>query len=201
MQKKILYFDMDTMKKAFIIFSLLFCCLVFAQNKILIHKTKEEILQEVLQKPTVRQERKKIWDLEEEYGKDSALLIIRQTLLAMHNEVRAANGAEPLTLNEQLNTAAQRHAEYLCKNNLPSTHTGAGGSQCTHRIRAAGYKNWTWCGENCAHGQDRIERVISAWKYSPPHFRTMISKNYKEVGFGYCGSRWVAVFGAQKAGK
>ncbi|GHT36245.1 hypothetical protein FACS189434_14470 [Bacteroidia bacterium] len=158
-------------------------------------------MQEVLQKPTVHQDRRKIWDLEKEYGKDSALLIIRQTLLAMHNEVRAANGAEPLTLNEQLNTAAQRHAEYLCKNNLPLTHTGAGGSQHTHRIRAAGYKNWTWCAENCAHGQDTMERVISAWKYSPPHFSTMISKKYKEVGFGYCGSRWVANFGTQKAGK
>ena len=121
-----------------------------------------------------------------------------EQLLELHNKNRAAEGASALALNEKLTTAAQSYAEYLARTGKFShSADGSPGS----RIKAAGYK-YHAVGENIAKGQTSAESVVKGWMHSEGHRKNILSKRYKEVGFGFAKDDkgrmvWVTDFGGK----
>jgi uncharacterized protein YkwD len=114
-------------------------------------------------------------------------------LLNLHNDARSGK-AMALSMQIELDDAAQDHADWMAKNDKLS-HQGENRSQVWDRIQ----KKFTTCGENIAAGQPTPEAVVRSWINSPPHYRNMIDKDYKYVGFGIAKARdgtyyWCAVF-------
>lgn len=114
---------------------------------------------------------------------------IKQRLLALHNQQRAAKGLSALARVVELDRAAQLHNDYMVKNNNlthdePRRDIGV-------RAKDQGY-NWSWVGENIAQGQRTAEEVMNDWMNSSGHRANILSGNYKDVGFGVtqAGNVW-----------
>lgn len=104
-------------------------------------------------------------------------------VLALVNQERAANGLAAVTLNAQLNQAAQRHSfDMGCKFFL--SHTGSDGSDPGARIDATGYYWLTW-GENVAAGYSTAATVMNGWMNSPGHRANILNGSFTEMGIGY----------------
>jgi len=121
-------------------------------------------------------------------------------LLRLTNLERQKAGVPALKLSNQLNQAAQNHADDMTKNNYFS-HTGLNGSKPSDRAKAAGY-NYSYVGENIAAGNTSPADVIQGWMNSQGHRENILNSNYTEIGFGYSYSYssqyrhyWVQVFG------
>jgi len=98
-------------------------------------------------------------------------------LLELHNQTRARVGLPPLSLNQQMCSAAQRHANWMASTGA-FAHSGLP------------YR------ENIAYAQRSPEHAVQTWTYSPGHYQNMCSG--REAGFGYQTrggvGYWVAVF-------
>ncbi|MFE3488097.1 sigma-70 family RNA polymerase sigma factor [Streptomyces griseus] len=115
------------------------------------------------------------------------------------NAERAKEGCGPVTVNDQLNTAAQRHSADMEANDYFS-HTSQDGRDPGDRITAAGYR-WTTYGENIAKGQQTPADVMRSWMDSPGHRANILNCSFKEIGVGKQNSGggpvWTQVFGAR----
>ncbi len=126
----------------------------------------------------------------------------QQQVLALTNEERSKAGCPALTLNSQLNAAADGHSEdmaargYFDHNTPEGTGPGA-------RIDAAGYSGRGW-GENIAQGQSTASEVVAGWMNSTGHRENILNCNFNELGVGYAegsgrgnvpGIYWTQVFG------
>ncbi|WP_141698966.1 CAP domain-containing protein, partial [Candidatus Marithrix sp. Canyon 246] len=121
-------------------------------------------------------------------------------LLRLTNLERQKAGVAALSLSNQLNQAAQNHADDMARNNYFS-HTGLNGSKPWDRAKAAGY-NDSYVGENIAAGNTSPADVIQGWMNSQGHRENILNSNYTEIGFGYSHldssqyrHYWVQVFG------
>lgn len=94
-------------------------------------------------------------------------------------------GLKPLTASPLLQLAAQRHADE-CAQAKTCSHVGANGSTTQQRIRQTGYnsqamgENWAWA-----------RTAATAWEMwfdqefpDGPHRLNILSKYYRDVGFG-----------------
>lgn len=121
---------------------------------------------------------------------------IRQAVLDLVNAEREQAGAGSLTLNPQLNQAAQRHALDLARQGRLS-HTGSDGSTMQTRIEATEYQ-WSAIGENIAMGQTDPQAVMNSWMGSSGHRRNILNPRFSELGLGYVEAEgrkyWVQVF-------
>jgi uncharacterized protein YkwD len=104
------------------------------------------------------------------------------------NRFRAQNGLPPVRLNQTLNQAAQKHSDYQAANRRMS-HDGAGGSQVSDRVSAAGYR-WRSVNENVAWNQQTPQEVVQAWINSPGHRANLLSASVKEIGVGENNKYW-----------
>ncbi|WP_097868911.1 sigma-70 family RNA polymerase sigma factor [Streptomyces sp. rh34] len=115
------------------------------------------------------------------------------------NAERAKEGCGPVTVNDQLNTAAQRHSADMEARNYFS-HTSQDGRNPGDRITAAGYQ-WSTYGENIAKGQRTPAEVMQSWMDSPGHRANILNCSFKEIGVGKQdsggGPVWTQVFGAR----
>lgn len=102
----------------------------------------------------------------------------------------------PISWNDQLAEAAQRHANDMAKNKH-FDHTGTDGSSSAQRISDAGYK-WRSVGENIAWGYQDIEAVIAGWVKSKGHCENMMSADFTEMGAAQNGTYWVQTFGRSR---
>lgn len=121
---------------------------------------------------------------------------ILEELLQLHNNIRNSY----LSLNDQLNLAAQKHAEWMAKNTILS-HTGSNGSSFWNRIEKEGYKPKTG-GENIAYGYDSAVSVFNGWMNSKGHKNNIMNDSFEEVGFGVSSFNngpkyWCASFATQ----
>jgi hypothetical protein len=98
------------------------------------------------------------------------------------NAIRAKVGAPPLQLSSKLTQAAQKHSDDQAKMRNMS-HTGSDGSSPTQRINRAGIKGGQ-TGENVAWNQRDWSAATQVWVKSPGHYKNMIDKGFKYVGFG-----------------
>lgn len=128
------------------------------------------------------------------------------SLFRAHNHERGQKGIPALKVNQQLMTAANKHASWMAASGELS-HTGAHGSSFAHRIQAEGYKFWRG-GENIAAGYRDVNSVMAGWMRSPGHRANILNREVSEVGFGVVTSSapgtektwWCAVFAAPWTG-
>lgn len=105
-----------------------------------------------------------------------------QTLLQETNNRRLQQAEAPLSLNAQLNAAAQAKAEDMAKQNYWS-HTSPDGRTPWTFVTAAGYQ-YQVAGENLAFGFTDAASTISGWMNSEEHRANILNAAYKHVGFG-----------------
>jgi uncharacterized protein YkwD len=98
------------------------------------------------------------------------------------NAYRRRAGVPPVSLQWQLNRAAQSHAYDMARRNVLS-HIGSDGSSGGTRISRTGYRWWTW-GENVAAGQTSPSQVVWAWLSSPSHRAVMLDRRFQQMGLG-----------------
>ena len=94
-------------------------------------------------------------------------------LLALTNEVRAANGLSPLTINGQITGVAQRWATVLADRGVLS-HNASLPSQVT---------GWKDLGENVGVG-GTADAVHAGFLASPTHRANIVDPAFTQVGFG-----------------
>ena len=104
------------------------------------------------------------------------------TLLQDTNLQRSQNGLNALSLNSQLDQAAQAKANDMVARNYWS-HVTPSGAQPWQFITTAGY-NYADAGENLAYGFASSDATLSAWMNSPEHRANILNGNYQDVGFG-----------------
>ena len=128
----------------------------------------------------------------------------RSQLLQLVNDVRQKGclcgdtyypSTTPVVWNSQLELAAYNHSSDMYRNKYFS-HTGLDGSNPGARIDGAGY-HWMHYGENIATGYTTERLVVDAWIKSPGHCRTIMNKDYKEMGVARVGDYWTQEFGAR----
>ncbi|MCG3141027.1 MAG: hypothetical protein HDKAJFGB_02197 [Anaerolineae bacterium] len=107
--------------------------------------------------------------------------IAAQTLTRI-NQARADAGLPSLTLNAQLNAAAQDHANDLQNNGVSLGHRGSDGSTIKQRIARAGYGGGT-TGENWA-AYRTFDQIMDFWLNDPPHRRNILHQKFREIGIG-----------------
>jgi uncharacterized protein YkwD len=114
-------------------------------------------------------------------------------IVQLVNGYRAAYGLAPLSINAQLNAAADMHTlDMAAMSNVygPWTamkHTlyGTSRPQISDRLDAAGYDNWTYSfryGENIAFGYPTAAAVVEAWMNSPSHRDNILNPAFTETG-------------------
>ncbi|MFD3413970.1 sigma-70 family RNA polymerase sigma factor [Streptomyces cyaneofuscatus] len=120
-------------------------------------------------------------------------------VLQIVNTERAKEGCGPVTSNDLLATAAQRHSADMASRDYFS-HTSPDGTDPGDRITAAGYR-WSTYGENIAKGQRTPADVMQAWMDSPGHRANILNCSFKEMGIGKVdsggGPVWTQKFGAR----
>ncbi|OGL29356.1 hypothetical protein A3D14_01140 [Candidatus Saccharibacteria bacterium RIFCSPHIGHO2_02_FULL_47_12] len=108
------------------------------------------------------------------------------SLLSSTNSNRAGNGSAALSLNSQLNQAAQAKANDMVARNYWS-HNTPDGQEPWVFISNAGY-NYQKAGENLAYGFLTSDDTVAGWMNSPPHKANLLDSSFTEVGFGFANS-------------
>lgn len=104
-----------------------------------------------------------------------------QEMLLLVNQKRQEQGLLPLTLNDQLSSAALSKAKDMFAKNYWS-HSSPDGVTPWYFIKNQGY-NYTYAGENLARGFTTSKETFDAWMASTTHKENILSENYQDVGF------------------
>lgn len=114
-----------------------------------------------------------------------------QEFLLLVNNERALYGLAPVTLDPQLDLAAQLHTDDIAYNDINLTaplnvdpHIGSNGSTLGSRVQAAGYQYQTAV-ENISAGQYTANEVFQDWKNSPSHLDNILNPNVTQLGVGH----------------
>jgi len=109
--------------------------------------------------------------------------------------------APPLTWNDQLEIAAEGHAQDMFNQSYFS-HTSKDGRSMEDRIVTAGYvfKGYRSfaIGENIAEGQMSIAQVMQGWIKSEGHCKNLMNPSFKEIGVAEYNHYWVQDFGGRE---
>jgi len=123
---------------------------------------------------------------------------ILSDMLDRVNAERSARGLAPVSYDDQLVLAAQRHSDDQASRGQ-MTHTGGDGSTLAVRVDRVGY-SWSRLGENVAYGFPDAASVMAGWMASDGHRRNILSAN-TEFGLGLALGAdgrpyWTQVFGS-----
>jgi uncharacterized protein YkwD len=118
------------------------------------------------------------------------LSAVRGAVLCLINRERAEHAIAPLTLNVQLEEAAESHnAEMLSVDYF--AHVAPDGETPVDRIRQTGYiassSDGYVIGENLAWGTYQLstaKSIVEAWLASPEHLANILESRYTETGIG-----------------
>jgi uncharacterized protein YkwD len=126
-------------------------------------------------------------------------------MLDLINDMRMAQGLQPLTISRELTQAANLHANDIARSGKLS-HYGTDGANPLERVRRLGYEP-RLTAENIAGGHATVEEALKSWKQSEIHSRNLMLPNAVHVGIGVAGDPaapdkryWTLVIGAP-AGK
>jgi uncharacterized protein YkwD len=116
-------------------------------------------------------------------------------LLALTNQARAENGLAPITLDERLNTSAQRKADDQVKYGYTghvSPNDGRHGYEYVTDI----YPSCPRPGENLTKNiyVNDSGHAFDAWMKSPAHRSALLNPYNLAIGFGVSGNEVVAHF-------
>lgn len=114
-------------------------------------------------------------------------------MLELVNAERAAEGLDALQMEQQLNTAAEDHSDWMLDVDTFS-HTGIDNSSAGDRIQIAGFDlsgSWAW-GENIAYSTfnddgsylDEVEYLHEALMNSSGHRANILSDDFVYAGIG-----------------
>jgi uncharacterized protein YkwD len=111
-----------------------------------------------------------------------------QQIANLINQTRQQIGLEPLTINNQLASAAQAHSKDMaCKNFVG--HTGSDGSTWVLRLQSTGYANANSARENIYVGNPAFggtaQGAFNWWMNSRVHKDNILFKDVSEMGIGY----------------
>lgn len=113
-------------------------------------------------------------------------------MLRMHMYARQQAKLDPLTSDESLCEIAQRHADWMAKND-----------KVVHQnLKPILGKPWRMVGENIAAYYNNDGDCFKGWMGSKGHRSNILNSGFTHVGFGQ-GKRgkkiyWCAVFGSKK---
>jgi len=99
------------------------------------------------------------------------------------NELRAAAGAPPLTLNAELTAAAATHSRDMAVQNRP-WHFGSDGSSPILRAQRAGYAG-RLLGENISETYETELETLAAWMEVPDTRAVILDPAARDVGFAW----------------
>lgn len=107
-------------------------------------------------------------------------------LMSATNAERNANGAASLSLNAQLNAAAQAKANDMATRNYWSHNTPEGNPPWVF-VDAQGYA-YQKIGENLATGFSSESATVTGWMNSPSHKANMLDAAFTEAGFAFANN-------------
>ena len=109
-----------------------------------------------------------------------------QQLIDLINQARTDMGRNPLTVNQQLMTAAQGHSLDMACNDFLE-HSGSDGTWVGDRLVNAGYPNSYYL-EVIAIGLP--QDAMNQWKNSPDHWDAITNSRVTEIGVGYVYNKY-----------
>jgi uncharacterized protein YkwD len=104
-----------------------------------------------------------------------------QAILDATNKEREKENLLPVKPNEKLFRAAREHSANMARQQKMEHILDE--KTPVDRVRAAGYVH-SQLGENIASGQRRPEDAVAAWMKSEAHKKTLLTKEYTEIGIG-----------------
>lgn len=109
-------------------------------------------------------------------------------LLNNTNAKRVAAGVAPLSISDQLSSAAaNKGADMLAKQYW--AHVSPDGKDPWNWIVSAGY-NYVFAGENLARDFGDSTAVVDAWMNSPSHKENLLNVRFKDVGFAVINGKF-----------
>jgi uncharacterized protein YkwD len=108
-------------------------------------------------------------------------------VVALVNEARDLAGCEPLTVDERVVEAAQKHSTDMAERDYFS-HTTPDGVDFAQRMRTEGYPSPG--GENIAKGQRSAKQVMNSWMNSDGHRRNILNCGFTTIGVGLDTRGW-----------
>jgi uncharacterized protein YkwD len=117
--------------------------------------------------------------------------VIRASALELVNVTRQEHGLPPLALEQQLNTAAQAHADDMFTRHYYG-HASPEGRTAADRYVLAGGSRWRLIAENIANCSGCppparvavVRRLHASWLESPGHRRNILREGITHFGFG-----------------
>lgn len=106
--------------------------------------------------------------------------ITPESVIELTNQQRLEKGLPPLTLNSNLNQAAQLKAGDMFAFNYWAHNSPSGRSPWSF-FKEAEY-SYLYAGENLARDFMNSEAVVNAWMNSPTHRENVLNGNYQEIG-------------------
>ena len=103
-------------------------------------------------------------------------------ILTLINNARANNGLPALSLNTQLQAAADAHSKDMACNSLLS-HTGSNGSSVASRVAAQGYAASS--SSEVIYAGGTAQDAFNWWMNDPPHRAEILHTNRTELGIGF----------------
>lgn len=108
--------------------------------------------------------------------------------------------APPLVWNEALAKAADEHARDMYRNDYFS-HDSSDGRSLQDRLFKVGYDYKGYqryaIGENIAFNQRSIEEVLTGWFTSKEHCKSLMNRDFNEIGIAEYKYYWVQDFGGR----
>lgn len=116
------------------------------------------------------------------------------------NTLRTAAGAQPLTLNAQLNAAALTHSRDMAVQNR-AWHFGSDGSSPLDRVMRTGYIG-IMAGENISETYETELETLAAWMDDPNTRGVVLNPDATDLGFQWLQEAngkiwWTMVTGAR----
>lgn len=112
---------------------------------------------------------------------DNTNLSYVEQVVALVNEERAKEGLAPLSIDENVQAAAQVRA-VECEQSF--SHTRPNGSNFATALKEQNV-SYRRAGENIAWGQRSPEEVVNAWMNSAGHRANIMNSNFTKIGVGY----------------
>jgi uncharacterized protein YkwD len=103
-------------------------------------------------------------------------------IASLINNARTQNGLPALTVNAQLNAAAQGHSVDMACHNLLS-HSGSDSSAVGERVAAAGYA--ASYSSEIIYGSGYPQTAFDWWMSDATHRNEILNARYTEMGIGY----------------
>ncbi len=116
-----------------------------------------------------------------EVPEDNTNLSYVEQVVALVNAERAKEGLSPLTVNTQVQSAAQIRA-VECEQSF--SHTRPNGSNFATALKEQNV-SYRRAGENIAWGQRSPKEVVKAWMNSAGHRANIMNPNFTQIGVGY----------------